>query len=564
MAKFRTLFLIVVVAIPALFFGLGKRALWNPVEPRYASICAEMQQQETWLVPTYNLRPYDQKPALFFWLGAASLSMAHDSSSRLFFVRLPSALGGLLLVLGTWVMGHELLDKKKALMAALLATTCWINFWSSRFCHLDTLFAASVTWALYFSHRLLRLAPGPARIRAMCCLILSFVFGLMLKGPGILAFVVVTFLLLAAMERSWSSMKRSGILWGIPGALLVAALWFIPAWIQAGNGWAKSLLYDAGVMHLFDPTNKPKHTIFYYPIILFVLLAPWSFLAPALLGSLWRRKNEAFAGNKENLRFVVAWCFGIVLVLYTGTTYRSRYLIPLVAPFSICMSEFLGHVFRRGERRSSMANIGIVAMIALLLVMGLSFVFPNFLAHQFSNPAWARFFAVLGERGLTPRVCGLVVVLFAVLSAGAVLRSRFKLAFGTMILAIVLTFASWSVVGVPVVDACSGDDRLLAVIRSNLGDGTRLVAVASYAKRESTEGYFHFEVGQNLECVAEDEVSLGKLLKGDPCLLLLRQRDLERIGEARFSRWQKIGNQALGRHKVRIYRNSPALGLEGD
>ncbi len=544
------------MALPALFFGLGRRALWNPVEPRYAGICAEILEHHSWLVPTYNRHSYDQKPALFFWLGATALSLADEASSRLFLVRLPSALGGLLLVLGTWAIAHDLLDKKRALLAALLAMTCWISFWSSRFCHLDTLFAASFTWALYFARKAVVGAGGSERIRTILLLTLSLCIGLMLKGPGVFAFILATLVVFSLMERNVQTIRKSGILWAIPAAFMVAALWFVPAWINTGNDWAKSLFYDAGVMHLFDPTNKAKHGVTYYPTVLIVLLAPWSFFGPALFLSLWRRRREAFLGNVSAFKFVLAWCIGIIIVLYTGTTYRSRYLIPLVAPFAILMAEFLSHEFKPKRKRSRLSVIGTLMVVTLLCSLGLSFAFPQLMSSQLTNRSWADFFAAVAALSWAPKVCGAVIAGASLLASFFMFRSRFRTAFAAMVFSIVLAFCTWAYYGAPAIDACRGDAKLIAAIRSNLDDHTRLVAVQGYAKRESTEGYFFFELGRHLECVLEDAASLDCLRDGEPCLLLLRQRDLDRIGDEAFLGWQEVGAEGLGHHNIRIFRNS--------
>jgi 4-amino-4-deoxy-L-arabinose transferase-like glycosyltransferase len=555
LTKLRTLILIILVAIPALFFGLGRRALWNPVEPRYAGICAELQSQDTWLVPTYNRRHFDQKPALFFWLGAATLSLAESDTARLFMVRFPSALGGLLLVLATWVLASELLDRRRGLIAAFLALTCWISFWSSRFCHMDTLFGASLTWAIFFALKGARCKSKVAAFQMTVGLSFCLFLGLMLKGPAVIAFLLATLVAHACLERSWSVFVKSRVLWGIPISIVLAAFWVIPAWQTAGNEWANALLYEAGILHLFDPTNSPKHGVFYYPSVIMVLLAPWSFFLPALFTSFWRRRKTAFQGESNGLRFALAWTIGILFVLYSGTTYRSRYLIPLVPPFAIFMADFFVHEFQSGKKRAMPTALGTFTVTLLLTVMGLSFLVPEQYARWMPSESWSGFFTAVAELPFTPRICGLFVIVLAIRAFMAVRAERSGLAFGSMILAIVVTFATWSAYGAPTMDRLRGDDELITAIRSRLDEGRSLVAVEGYANRESTEGYYYFELGRNLQSVEEDAESLRKLRIGKPCLLMLRERDLKRIGRSNLDQWQDVCEAPLGRHDVRLFVN---------
>lgn len=555
MPKLRALILIILVAIPALFFGLGRRALWNPVEPRYAGICAELQTQDRWLVPKYNRRHFDQKPALFFWLGATTLSFAESAASRLFLVRFPSALGGLLLVLGTWMLASEILDRRRGLIAAFLALTCWISFWSSRFCHMDTLFGASLTWANYFAFKGTKCRTRSDSIRMMIGLAFCLFLGLMLKGPAIVAFCLATFVVYACLEKNWQVFLTSKLQWGIPIALGLAAFWLIPAWQTAGNEWANALLYEAGILHLYDPTNSAKHGVLYYPTVIGVLLAPWSFFLPALFVSLWHRRSVVFKGEGNGLKFALAWTVGILVVLYSGTTYRSRYLIPLVPPFAVFMADFFVSEFHIGKRRTWATALGSLTVTLLLTIMGASFLMPELFAKWLPSVSWRTFFDAVAELPWTPRICGAVVIAFAFGSFISVRQERVGKAFASMIMAVVITFATWSAYGAPTMDHLRGDEQLIAAIRDNLDAGRSLVAVEGYANRESTEGYFYFELGRNLESVEEDENSLRALRMGKPCLLMMRERDLKRIGRSKLGAWVDVGDAPLGRHHVRLFVN---------
>ena len=67
-----------------LFHGMSDRGLVGPDEPRYASIAREMSRSGDWTTPRLAGEPWFEKPALLYWLGAAtaSLGMGDDRATR--------------------------------------------------------------------------------------------------------------------------------------------------------------------------------------------------------------------------------------------------------------------------------------------------------------------------------------------------------------------------------------------------------------------------------------------------------------------------------------------------
>src|SRR5205085_10913776 len=65
--------LLVAAVAGALLFPHLAYPLLEPDEGRYAEIGREMLDGGDWVVPTFNHRPYYDKPPLLYWLEAASL-----------------------------------------------------------------------------------------------------------------------------------------------------------------------------------------------------------------------------------------------------------------------------------------------------------------------------------------------------------------------------------------------------------------------------------------------------------------------------------------------------------
>jgi len=83
-----------------MFFGVGRLALANPDEARYAEIPREMALRGDWVTPRLNDTPYFEKPPLVYWLVGASRALLGPGE---FAVRLTPAffgVGGILLTYG--------------------------------------------------------------------------------------------------------------------------------------------------------------------------------------------------------------------------------------------------------------------------------------------------------------------------------------------------------------------------------------------------------------------------------------------------------------------------------
>src|SRR5579862_7141694 len=69
--------------------GLGKPALWEPDEGRYAEIAREMYLSGDYVTPRDNFVRYFEKPPLVYWAETSAISIFGINE---FAVRLPAAL----------------------------------------------------------------------------------------------------------------------------------------------------------------------------------------------------------------------------------------------------------------------------------------------------------------------------------------------------------------------------------------------------------------------------------------------------------------------------------------
>ena len=69
----RPIAMVLLIAFTLIWFaGLDTRRLMHPDEGRYAEIAREMAQSGDWVTPRLNGIKYFEKPALQYWIGAAT------------------------------------------------------------------------------------------------------------------------------------------------------------------------------------------------------------------------------------------------------------------------------------------------------------------------------------------------------------------------------------------------------------------------------------------------------------------------------------------------------------
>ena len=109
-------FLLVLLAIPLLGWGSASIPLTGPDEPRYAAIANEMLKTGDYVTPRLGGQPWFEKPAMTYWLMAASYRVFGVNE---FAARFPSILLALLAVIAVFYTASRLASIRVGLLAAL-------------------------------------------------------------------------------------------------------------------------------------------------------------------------------------------------------------------------------------------------------------------------------------------------------------------------------------------------------------------------------------------------------------------------------------------------------------
>jgi 4-amino-4-deoxy-L-arabinose transferase-like glycosyltransferase len=360
----KRLYLLLFIAITALYlYGLGGLPLLGPDEPRYAQVAREMFLRGDLVTPTLGGHTWFEKPALLYWLMIAAYKIFGVSE---FSARLGPALCGLLTIAAVWRVGHavqQTTDEARdfAFWATLVAASALGLIVFSRASSFDIVITMTTTWSLAFFvlyELTLRRKTGFLAGFYLCV-------GLSLLAKGLVG-LVIPFGVVGSyylLRRQWPTRQVwLSVLWGIPLAAAVAALWYRP--VIARHGWV--FVDEFFVQHHFARyvSNKYHHPqpVYFYPAIILMLTLPWTaFLVEALakIRSWAWRENDALSIVRV---FSLAWlAMPIVFFSFSGSKLPGYILPALPAAAFLIADRFVDSISKWSLRATGLICLALAA-----------------------------------------------------------------------------------------------------------------------------------------------------------------------------------------------------------
>jgi 4-amino-4-deoxy-L-arabinose transferase-like glycosyltransferase len=333
-----TLAAITIVAAAIALSNIGSGMPLDAHEIYVARTAEEMIDRGEWLVPHFNDAPRLNKPPLSYWLAiAADRLIVHDREVSEFEARLPSAIGGVALVLMTVLFGLIAFDRRVAVLAGLIAATTSGYLAYTHSARPEMVYAALCTAGLlglflaerWYAER----STGRSRLAAWFAWG-AFGLAVLSKGPQLPLIILAGWYIGAAAGSGFkAALRATRIRSGLPLALLLSSWWFIFIWLTVPG--AKEI-WHGETLNRYVAGDDPWWGFLdpYYLYQTAGLVIPWVVVFPLAMVARWN------SGLKHNPAAVRLWWLVVVAMVMLSCSFgrRSYYMLPVLPPLILLMS----------------------------------------------------------------------------------------------------------------------------------------------------------------------------------------------------------------------------------
>ena len=323
-------------------------------EARFAQATKQMIETGDLIDIRFQDESRYKKPVGIYWLQAAAVRageavMGPRALTRIWLYRIPSLIGAVGAVLLTYWAALAFVPRRAAVIAGAMMATSILLGVEARLAKTDAMLLLTVVAAMGALGRAYLMASGRHE-RASHPWYLPSIFwtavaaGILLKGPLILMFVVLTAATLVALDRSAKWLAALKPLAGIAWVLVLVLPWFIAIVARSGDTFfADALGHDlfAKVSNGQESHGAPPGT---YLVLFWATFFPGAMLAGLAAPAVWRDRAEPGA------KFLLAWLVPSWIAFEVVVTKLPHYVLPLYPAIAILIAGVLdNHVLSRNR-----------------------------------------------------------------------------------------------------------------------------------------------------------------------------------------------------------------------
>lgn len=343
------------------FGGLGHLPLSDPDESRYTLTPRTMLESGDFVTPRLDGVLYFEKPPLFYWLNAASITVLGDGpwGARFWCAALGLASAGL-----AWALGRSMGGGNTGLFAAVVLGSAPLHLALSRIATIDmtlSFFMTATLACFWFARR------GRAERAWWYAAFAAAAMALLAKGlVGVVLPGAVVFLYLVA-TREWALLRRPPWIGGIALFAALALPWHVLIALRHEDWLRVYVVQEHFLRYLTPVAHRPGPPWYFVPVFL-VGFVPWLPLAPAALGSARLAALRSVQRERPDVVFLLVWA-GFVFAFFSAS--KSK-LPPYVLPMAVPVAVLLGLAFERlagGGRLGRLARWGLAGCGAWALAL---------------------------------------------------------------------------------------------------------------------------------------------------------------------------------------------------
>ena len=342
---------LVALSAALLFFDFGAHVLATNDEARFPMMARDILARGHWLLPEINGAPMLNKPPLHAWLIALAAWPTGAVTQRT--AVLPSLLGGLALVAGTYWVGRRAFDVEAGLIAGLIAVTTAGVFSLARSPVPDM----TLSLAMVAAMGAFVAAEFEGRRGALIAFYLLVGIAFWSKGPvGLLPLAIAGTYEIATY--GWTGPLRLASRAGLALLGLTVVAWSgLALGVGRGTMVTEVVKNDYGLYFMTGPAVRRgileplEHML--------TILLPWSPLLPIAL--VWALRGVEPV-NRPGTRLAVVWATVVFVAVALSHRQRWRYYLPLCVPVALLLAAWVRDLRWRWRTRAFAVTWIVVAV----------------------------------------------------------------------------------------------------------------------------------------------------------------------------------------------------------
>ena len=333
-----------------LAWAIALPPIYTRGEAREALVVRDVVRNAHWVIG-WRDGVLASKPPLFHWIAAGAAELF---GMETWVMRLPSALGAIVMLLATWALGTRIGGRALGTLGATILAAMPL-FW--RFAcegRVDMVFAAAITTALLAFY-----VRDEDETRGSLAFVVATAAAVLAKGPAGLVIPLGIVALYLVVERQPRELLTR---WTVPvaAAAAIALVWYVAAYAVVGRHFVDVQLLHENVARLVGDSEdfeRMKGREFNLPAAFAATLLPWNLV---LLWSLRRRiqgAREDRAGHLLHVWWIVTFGFFAI-----APRTRTVYLLPLYPAVALLAARAL-LPFATRRIRTAIAAFGVVILV---------------------------------------------------------------------------------------------------------------------------------------------------------------------------------------------------------
>lgn len=450
------------------FFRLGGMALTDPDETFYAQTAKEMLNKGEWHTPYLYGEPQFEKPIMIYWLIEASYKFLGVNETA---ARLPSAVMGLLGVIGMYLLGRLLFGAKAGFLSALILATNVEYVILSRACITDMTLTVFMLFGIFF------FLYGYIKEKGYFCILSSAMFGLavLTKGPIAIILPAIAFLFFIVFAGGGiAKLKKIPFALAFLAFVLVAGPWYLIAYKLHGKEFIDAFFGFHNVTRFMQSEHKIGSQVYYNIPVILAGFFPWSVFLPFgfwhIVGKI-RNTQHTIHNTRNGCIFAAIW----FLVFFIFFTASSTKLPTYVFPCFISLALIVGILWNDFLERTKVArsvDIGMKVSYYLLAlgVLAGAIGVSLYLKHRENMPGMLS----------TAAASGAFLVLGFVITTIAFIRKRYTAAFFLIVASLAVFLVPLDLLVLPQVERYETSKDVAKRLKMLMKPGERLGAQSNY------------------------------------------------------------------------------------